>query len=187
MYKDDNPRGNKRKYQGLHEAVYRYNIYYAKRTAEGQWIAADGTKMSDLPVNKAFCDSRAMLFDSGEEFTAPTRIVIGRDDTPYLRFRHGVTDWKRKKVIVPHKYKFASPADGKCQVREVMPKQWPELVKRLLMSAGPAAFDGKQPNEWFIHFKEGPSEDPNSTYIWLGHVETGYAARKNGPAKSPKD
>jgi hypothetical protein len=39
VYKDDDPRDNKRKYQGLHEAVYRYNIYYTRRTIKGQWIA----------------------------------------------------------------------------------------------------------------------------------------------------
>jgi hypothetical protein len=187
VYKDDNPRGNKRKYQKLHEAVYRYNVYYARRTAGGRWIAADGAKMSDLPVNKTFCDSHAMIFDSGEEFTAPTRIVIGKDDTPYFRIRHGVTDWKRKKVIVPYKYKFASPVEGKWGLHTEMPGQWPEQIKRLVMSAGPAAFGGRAPNEWFIHYKEGPPEDPKATYIWLGHVENGYVTPKNGPAKSPED
>ncbi len=186
VYKDDNPRGNKRKYQGMHEAVYRYNMYYAKRTAEGQWIAADGTPMSDLPVNKSFCDKHAMFVDSGEEFTAPKRIVIDQNDAPYIRIRQGVTDWKRGNVIVPYHYKFASPEKGKWQVHGEMPNQWADLVKRLLLSAGPAAFGGSQPNEWFIHYKEGPPEDPKATYVWLGHIEKGYAIRQDGPAKSPE-
>ena len=186
VYKDDNPRGNKRKYKGMHEAVYRYNMYYAKRTAGGQWVAADGTVMSDLPVNKPFCDKHAMFLNSGDEFTAPTRIVVGEDDTPYIRIRLGVTDWKRGKVIIPDHYKFASPVEGKWQVHEEMRDELPDLVKRLLMSAGPAAFGGPQPNKWFIHYKEGPPEDTNATYIWLAHIEEGYAIRQDGPAKSPE-
>ena len=185
VYKDDDPKGNNRKYQGMHEAVYRYNMYYAKRTAEGQWIAADGTPMSDLPVNKAFSDKHAMVLDSGEEFTAPTRIVIDEDDTPYIRIRQGVTDWKNGKVIVPYQYKFASPLNGKWQVHSKMPDQWSGQVKRLLMSAGPAAFGGSPPSKWFIHFEEGPPQDPISTYVWLGHLEKGYAARSGGPVALP--
>jgi len=186
VYKDDNPRGNERKYQGLHEAVYRYNLYYASRTAEGKWIAADGTTMTDLPVNKTFCDKHAMLFDSGELFTAPIRIVIGQDDTPHIRFRIGVTDWKRGKVFVPYTYKYAAPVDGEWQVHEKKPTGWPDLTERLLMTAGPGAFGGPQPNKWFIHYTEGPSEDRNATYVWLGHVDTGYAVRQGGPAHAPE-
>jgi hypothetical protein len=187
VYKDDNPRGNKRKYQKLHEAVYRYNVYYARRTAEGKWIAAGGAPMTDLPVNKTFCDSHAMVHNSGEQFTAPTRIVIDKDDTPYIRIRQGVTDWKRGKVFVPYAYKYATPRGGKWRVYEKMSADWPDLTKRLLMSAGPAAFGQAAPNKWFIHYKEGPPEDPKATYVWLGHIETGYAVRQGGPARSPKE
>lgn len=135
---------------------------------------------------RTFCDKHAMLVDSGEEFAGPVRIVIGRDDTPYIRIRQGVSDWKRGKVIVPYKSKFASPVKGTWQVHADMPNQWPDLVRRLLLSAGPAAFGGRQPNTWFIHFKEGPPEDRNATYVWLGHIEKGYAIRQGGPAKSPE-
>ncbi len=186
VYKDDDPRGNKRKYQDMHEAVYRYNFYYAKRTAEGQWIAADGTPMSNLPLNKTSSDQHAMFLDSGEEFTAPTRIVIDKNDTPYIHIRQGVTDWKREKVFVPYHYRFASPSNGNWQVHDEMPNRWPDLVKRLLSTAGPAAFGGSHPNKWFIHYKEGPPEDVNATYVWLGHLEKGHATRKNGPARSPE-
>jgi hypothetical protein len=187
VYKDDDPRGNKRKYQGLSEAVYRYNMYYAKRTAEGQWIAADGTAISDLPANKTFSDKHAMFLDSGEEFTAPARIVIGQNDVPYFRIRQGVTDKLGGKVIVPYQYKFASPLKGKWQLHNEMPNQWPGLVKELLLSAGPAAFGGSQANKWFIHYEEGPPEDAKATYVWLGHIEKGYAIRHEGPARSPKN
>ena len=186
VYKDDNPRGNKRKYQGLREGVYRYNLYYSKRTAEGKWLAADGTGISNLPINKRFSDEHAMVFDSVEEFTKPTRIVIDQDDTPYIRFKHGVRDVKPNKVIVPYQDKFASLEYGKWQVHEDMSNQWPELVKCLLISPGPAAFGGLQPNQWFIHYKNGPSEDPNRTYVWLGHIEMSYAyaIRQDGSPKS---
>ena len=50
------------------------------------------------------------------------------------------------------------------------------------MSAGPAAFGGKQPVEGFIHYMESTAEDPTATYVWLGHIEDGYAVRKGGPA-----
>jgi len=187
VYKDDNPRGNKRKYQGLHEAVYRYNMYYARRNAEGEWIAADGAAMSDLPVNKLFCDKHAMVVDSGEEFAAPARIVIDENDAPCIRIRQGVSDWVTGRVLVPYHYKFAFRADGQWQVRDEMPDQWPELVKALLSSTGSSAFGGRQPNKWFMHHTKGPAEDPTATYVWLGHIEQGYAIRQGGPATSPDE
>ena len=55
------------------------------------------------------------------------------------------------------------------------------------MTPGPAAYGKMFPNPWFIHFRMGPREDPTATYIWLGHAEKGYAARKGGPAASPAD
>jgi hypothetical protein len=186
VYKDNNSIGNKRKYPGLTKAAYRYNLYYAKRTAEGKWIAADGTEATDLPMNKAFADKHAIVHDSGDEFTAPARIVINKDDVPYIRIRQGVTDWARDEVIVPFHYKFASPMDGEWKVSDEMSDQWNGQVKDLLMSAGPAAFGGSQPNKWTIHFEEGPPQDATSTYIWLGHLEKGYAIRQDGPAKSPE-
>lgn len=186
VYKDDDPRGNKRKYQGLHEAVYRYNMYYAKRTATGEWIAADGTAMTDLPVNKTFCDTHAMFINSGEAFIAPKRIVIDADDTPYIRFHQGVSDWKHGKVIDPGRYKYATPAKGKWQIHDAIQAQWPDLVKRLLLKPGPAAFGGSQPNKWTIHHERGTSEDSTATYIWLGRLDKGYAIRQDGPATSPK-
>ena len=125
VYKDDDPRGNKRKYQDMHEAVYRYNFYYAKRTAEGQWIAADGTPMSDLPVNKPFCDKHAMFLNSGEEFTAPKRIVIDEDDTPYIRIRQGVNRLEtrhRSLCALPLQVCLAGRT-GRWQVHEEMPNR----------------------------------------------------------------
>ncbi len=112
--------------------------------------------------------------------------MIDQDDVPYIRIRQGVTDWKRGKVFVPYQYKFASPAEGKWQVHNLLPNQWPQQVNKLLLTAGPAAFGGAQPNKWFIHYTEGPPEDTTATYVWLGHLENGYPIRQGGPTKSPE-
>jgi hypothetical protein len=53
VHKDDNPTRvephpwRPLKYPGLHEAVYRYNIYYIMRDADGLWRAGDGAKFRD--------------------------------------------------------------------------------------------------------------------------------------------
>ncbi len=186
VYKDDNPRGNRRKYLGLHEAVYRYNVYYIHRDAEGKWLGADGSKLK-LPLSKAEADRHARVHDTGQEFAGHRRIAIGPDDRPYLRFSVGVSDWKTGKVIVPHRTKFTSPRDGKWPVHDGLPSDWPAAVRRRIMAPGPAAYGSEFPNPWFIHFRAGLREDPTATYIWLGHSETGYAARDGGPAASPRD
>ena len=194
VHKDDNPPSNKRrphpwrplKYPGLHEAVYRYNVYYITRDAEGVWRGADGTKLQ-LPLSKAKADKHAMVYDTGHEFARHRLIAIGADDTPYLRFSVGVEDWKHKKVIVPAKTKFAAPTKGKWEIFDQLPQTWPQAVRRSIMAPGPAAYGKIVPSPWFIHHTSGPQADPSATYIWLGHVETGYATRPGGPAASPKD
>lgn len=99
---------------------------------------------------KAFADQHALILDSGEEFAGPERIVIGRDDVPYLRISQGVSDWVRDLKIVPYRSRFASPAGRR----------------------------------WQIHVRKAPPEDPDASYVWLGHIEAGYAARPGGPARS---
>jgi hypothetical protein len=187
VYKDDDPRGNQRKYQGLHEAVYRYNLYYLHRTEDGTWMAADGSVAKDLPVNKPSADMHARIFDSGDEFTAPTRIVVDEKNQIYLRYRIGVTDWKRGEVFVPYRHRFTTHDRFKWSFHDEVPSSWSQDVQRLLMTPGPAAFGGAQPNPWFIHYVMGPKEDPTSTYIWLGHVDSGYAVRPDGPTPPPSD
>lgn len=174
------------KYPGLHEAVYRYNVYYVRRDAEGAWRGATGSKI-DLPLTKADADKHALVHDTGHEFASHRRIAIGADDRPYLRFSVGVSDWTTGKVIVPHKAKFAAPAAGRWTVSESLPDDWPAAVRRRIMAPGPAAYGASFPNPWFIHFRAGPKADRTATYIWLGHAETGYASRKAGPAPSPAD
>jgi hypothetical protein len=174
------------KYPGLHEAVYRYNVYYIHRDAEGTWRGADGSPLT-LPLTKADADRHALVYDTGHEFASHRRIAIGSDDRPFLRFAVGVSDWKRNKTIVPSKTKFAAPRDGKWVVSDAPPTDWPEKVARYIATAGPAAYGPRFPNPWFIHFREGPKEDRTATYIWLGHADKGYAARKGGPAPAPED
>ena len=192
VHKDDNPTRvdphpwRPLKYPGLHEAVYRYNVYYITRDAEGVWRGADGTKL-ELPLSKAGADKHARVYDTGHEFARHKRIAIGPDDTPYLRFSVGVEDWKTKKVIVPGRTKYAAPAAGKWQVHDRLPDAWPAEVRRRLLTPGPAAYGRTFPNPWFIHFTAGPKADPTATYIWLGHTERGYATCKGGPSPSPKE
>jgi len=191
---DDNPPSNARtphpwrplKYPGLHEAVYRYNVYYITRDVDGVWRGADTTKLQ-LPMSKAAADKHALVYDTGHEFASHKLIAVGADDTPYLRFSVGVDDWKNKKVVVPGKTKFAAPTGGKWDVFDKLPQTWPATVRRSIMAPSPAAYGKAFPNPWFIHFKSGPEEDRSATYIWLGHCENGYAVRSGGPAPSPKD
>ena len=184
-YKDDNPLGHARKYLGLHEAVYRYHLYYALRKSDGRWIAADGTHIAELPINKKMADRHAKIFDSGEEFAALDRVAIDQDDCPYVRFRHGVQDWVRGKVIVPWRTKFAAAKSGAWKLQPKMPDEWPASIKRSLVTNGQPAFGGKQPSPWSLHQELGPAEDATSTYLWLRHIDQGYVRRAEGPARSP--
>lgn len=186
VYKDDNPRGNKRKYLGLHEAVYRYHVYYIFRDAKGKWLGADGSALK-LPLSKADADKHARILDTGELFAGHRRILIGKDDRPYLHFSVGVRDWKTHKTIVPLKMKYASVRDGKWTIADKPGDDWPENIRRLIAKSGAPVYGGEIPSPWYIRFQAGPKDDRTATYIWLGHIEKGYAARKGGPAPPPKD
>jgi hypothetical protein len=192
LHKDDNPTRVKKhpwrplKYPGLHEAVYRYNVYYIKRDAEGKWRGADGSNL-ELPVSKAKADKQALVYDTGDLFARHKRIVIDNDDRPYLRFAVEVTDWKNNKVIVPSTTYYTAPTDGKWRVFDKIPAYWPEPVRRQIVTPGPAAYGPIAPYPWFIHHASDLQADPTATYVWLAHTEKGYAPRKQGPAASPKD
>lgn len=194
LHKDDNPprlRGKPHpwrpvKYPGLHEAVYRYNVYYIKREADGTWHGIDGTA-PELPLGKGAADNHARVYDTGDLFARHKRIVIDENDRPYIRFGVGVTDWKAGKVIVPEKVKYAAPTDGKWRVYDKMPNDWPAAVRKQIETPGPAAYDAEFPGPWYIHFENGPPVDPTATYIWLAHTETGCATREGGPARSPEE
>lgn len=192
LHKDDNPTRVKKhpwrplKYPGLHEAVYRYNVYYVKRDTEGKWRGADGSAL-DLPLSKTEADKQALVYDTGDLFAGHKRIVIDQNDRPYLRFGVGVTDWKSGKVIVPTKTHYTAPSRGKWPVFDKMPADWTEPVRRQIVTPGPAAYGPAAPYRWFIHHGALPGSNPTATYIWLAHTEKGYAPRKQGPAESPKD
>lgn len=101
------------KYPGLHEAVYRYNVYYLKRDADGAWANAAGEPVT-LPVSKAEADRRCLVYDSGDEFTmvGRTRMMIDEQDRPFIRFGTGVVDWVKRHddpnaAVVPITDRFA--------------------------------------------------------------------------------
>lgn len=194
VHKDDNPGRNPDKphpwrpvkYPGLHEAVYRYNIYYIRRDADGAWKGADGAAL-ELPLSKAAADEHALVYDSGDEFAGPRRIVIDGDNRPYLRFMVGVTDWKSGEVMVPREDHFAAPGRDGWRTSGDLPADWPDSVRQHVMLPGPAAYGTEFPNPWFVHFKKGPKQDARVTCIWLGHMDRGYAARRGGPAGAPEN
>jgi len=192
VHKDDNARrvkANKKhpwrplKYPGLHEAVYRYNMYYICRDAQGTWrdIAGDRVK---LPVSKAFADKKCLVFDSGDEFTNIGCPAVDSNNHPYVRFRYGVGDWKKGgTIIVPWRYKFAHYDYGpsKWQVSDGVPQDWPRNVKTILTARGPAAYGDKSQGRWFIFFKHAQLAKDAGSFIFLYNEKTGYAAHKGGP------
>ncbi len=187
LYKDDAPRANKRKVLGLHEAVYRYHVYYIFRDAAGRWHGLDG-ELPSLPLGLDDADRHAKVYDSGENFASHRHITVDRRNRPYLRFAVGIRDWKHNKTFVPLKTKYAGPRDGRWQVTESVPDAWPAEVRQRIDLPGPEAYGphGEGPSPWYIHHRKGPKADPTRTYVWLGHVEQGYAPRPDGPVPSPK-
>jgi hypothetical protein len=190
VHKDDNPTRvdphpwRPLKYPGLHEAVYRYNIYYLVRDAEGTWRAGDGTKLP-LPVSKATADRLARVYDTGHEFARPRRVVIDAENRPYIRFSEGVSDWTTGRVIVPHKRRYATLRDGQWQVTPEVPGTWPADVGRLINTPGDPVAGVGRPSPWFIFEKRGLSEHGRATYVFLHHLQHGYATRDGGPAWPP--
>ena len=201
VHKDDNARrvkGDRKhpwrplKYPGLHEAVYRYNMYYIYRDTEGIWRNIAGDKVK-LPVSKAFADKKCLVFDSGDEFTNIGFPTVDSNNCPYVRFPYGVGDWKKgDRIIVPWRHKFAHyDYDlSKWQVTDEVPQDWPLNVKTILTAKGPAApllsceskkGGDKSQGRWFIFFstlrssataEDGqharPSEEAGS-FIFLYH------------------
>jgi hypothetical protein len=194
VHKDDNAarvKGDKKhpwrplKYKGLHEAVYRYNMYYLHRDENGRWQNIDGAP-AELPVSKAFADEHCLVFDSGDEFTGiGTPMVDGRN-RPYVRFRYGVGDWKQGgRTIVPWRNLFAHHASGKWHVQETMPADWPEEVKAQAAAGGWAAYGDRSRGAWFISYQTDRFNPTAATQIFLEHESSGHAPRQGGPARLP--
>jgi hypothetical protein len=192
VHKDDNAarvKGNKKhpwrplKYKGLHEAVYRYNMYYIYRDAEGIWRNISGDKVK-LPVSKALADKKCLVFDSGDEFTNTGFPAVDTKDRPYVRFRYGVGDWKKGTIIVPWRSKFAhyDYDSDKWHVTEEAPQDWPSNVKTILTARGPVAYGDISNGHWFIFFQYARRSKDAGSFIFLYHEKTGYATREGGPA-----
>ena len=200
VHKDDNPGAMNRgrldkhpwrplKYPGLHEAVYRYNLYYMKRDAEGVWRNADDRKMK-LPVSKADADRYCMVYDSGDTFCRAGEYALDDQDRPYVAFSTGVTDWttglEEKQVeLVPQQKKFARYADGDWQIAKTMPGQWPANVQATINASGAmAAGDGSGGN-WSMFFSRNHNMKDIGCVIYLQNAQGEYASRPDGPAIIP--
>lgn len=195
-HKDDNAarvRGTRKhpwrplKYKGLHEAVYRYNVYYVCRDAEGIWRNAAGEKVK-LPISKAEADARCLVYDTGDQFSfLGTRLAVGPDDRPYIRFGVGVTDWARVKspVIVPTRQKYAHLDAGVWKISDAIPTAWPASVRRVITARGLACYGGGSALGWFIHCTRRLSDAHPTGAVFLYHDATGYATRPTGPAQVP--
>ena len=195
-HKDDNAarvRGNRKhpwrplKYKGLHEAVYRYNVYYVRRDADGAWRNAAGDAVT-LPISKAEADARCLVYDSGDEFAfLGCRQAVNAEDRPYFTFGTGVVDWARvkKPVVVPVRRKFAHVEAGKWRISDAMPGDWTPDVVRVLTARGLGADGGGAARGWFIHATRKLSEAHPFGAVFLYHDQTGYATRQGGPARVP--
>jgi len=173
------------KYKGLHEAVYRYNMYYLRRDADGTWQTA-AAKKAELPVSKAFADEHCLVFDSGDEFTNIGMPMVDRQDRPYVRFRHGVGDWKAGgQKVVPWTTKYADHASGRWQVHDKIPPGWPDEVRGPAAAPGPTAFGDSGGGDWFIYFRNDRYKASVPTSIFLRHETLGFATREDGPVALP--
>jgi len=177
------------KYPGLHEAVYRYNVYYARRDPDGAWRNAAGQSLQ-LPISKSEADRRCLVFDSGDEFAMMrTRLAVDRDDRPCIRFGVGVVDWVRlhkdpRAVLVPVTDHYAHFADGRWQVSRESPKDWPADVTRVIQAPGVSAYGyGWPASHWYI-FASRQTIDPSvGCCVFLYNDRSGYAVRNGGAAK----
>jgi len=177
------------KYKGLHEAVYRYNVYYARRDPDGLWRNA-ACQSVKVPISKAEADARCLVFDSGDEFAmlGGTRLAVDNQNRPYIRFGTGVVDWVRLHkdpgvVIVPVTQRFAHFASGRWQVNKQMPPEWPSEVARIVMAPAALAYGSDWPGgHWFIFAERGAIKPGFGCAVFLYNDQTGYAARRGGPA-----
>lgn len=194
VHKDDNAarvKGDRKhpwrplKYKGLHEAVYRYNMYYIVRDERGVWRNIKGREVQ-LPVSKAFADEHCLVFDSGDEFTNIGRPMVDAQNRPYVSFRYGVGNWKASsRTIVPWRTMFGSFESGNWRVQNDIPEDWPAEVRTHAAASGAAAYGDQSNGQWFIYFQTDRFNPAAATTIYLEHETLGFAARKGGPVKLP--
>lgn len=174
------------KYPGLHEAVYRYNVYYIKRDEQGTWRNAAGEPVK-VPVSKAEADARCLVYDSGDEFTfLGMHLAVDAEDRPHIKFGTGVVDWARvePRVIVPPRDKYASLVDGRWQLADQLPGDWPREVVRVVTARGEAAF-GPEAAGWFIFCRREPVGEGLGATVFLYSDRMGYATHRGGPVHMP--
>ena len=194
VHKDDNAarvKGDKKhpwrplKYKGLHEAVYRYNMYYVYRDPKGTWRNAAGEK-TDLPISKAFADEHCLLYDSGDEFTSIGFPFVDSQNRPYVRFRTGVGDWKKGgTVIIPWRYKYAHYGSAGWQIRDGVPADWPGEVRTVAAAEGSAVYGDRSQGTWFMYYTNDRYNPDSPSSIFLYREKMGCATRKGGPAHLP--
>lgn len=194
VHKDDNAarvRGEREhpwrplKYKGLHEAVYRYNMYYIYRDTKGTWRNIAGEEV-ELPVSKAFADKHCIVHDSGDEFTNIGFPFVDKKNRPYVRFKTGVGDWKAGgKIIKPWHGLYAHYDADKWHVSGKVPASWPGEAKAFAAGKGAAAFGPKSQVDWFIYYTNDRYNPDKGSSIFLHNLTTGYASRKGGPARLP--
>jgi hypothetical protein len=66
-----------------------------------------------------------------------------------------------------------------------VPGTWPADVGRLINTPGDPVAGVGRPSPWFIFEKRGLSEHGRATYVFLHHLQHGYATRDGGPAWPP--
>jgi S1-C subfamily serine protease len=175
------------KYPGLHEAVYRYNVYYMKRGADGVWRDATGRQL-DLPVSKAEADRRCLVYDSGDQFTNGLQTVVDAEDRPFVRFDAGVGDWTKrqddpKATFIPFTPRFACQVAGRWQVSRAMPADWPAEVARIFRAPGTLVPSEQWPvGLWFLSLEGSLAGRGLGCAIQLRHDQAGSAVRQGGPA-----
>ena len=194
VHKDDNAarvKGDKKhpwrplKYKGLHEAVYRYNMYYIFRDAGGIWRNIADKKV-ELPVSKTFADKHCMVYDSGDDFTNIGFPFVDKKNRPYVRFKAGVGDWKvGGQVIKPWHNLHAHYDAGKWHVYDEVPATWPKEARVFAAGKGGAAFGPKSQVDWFIYYGNDRFNPEEGSSIFLYNHTSGYARRRGGPARLP--
>ncbi|NQT41156.1 MAG: BNR-4 repeat-containing protein [Planctomycetes bacterium] len=175
------------KYKGLHEAVYRYNVYYVRRDADGAWRNAAGEEV-ELPISRARADAQCLAYDSGDEFTFNgSRQAVDSANRPYFTFGTGVVNWAtpEKRVIVPVRQKYLHFASGRWQQNDRRPADWPAEVVRVVKAPGTAAHGGADAAGWSIFSRRTPLVPGTGGTVFLHHDQTGFATRDGGPARIP--
>jgi len=178
------------KYKGLHEAVYRYNVYYIRRDDKGTWRNPKRKKVS-LPISKKLADAECLVYDSGQEFSFipyRSRMTVDADNRSYYKVRTGVVDWVRNdpddpgKALVSVRDLFVRIGSDGAEVQKTMPTAWPVDIKKVLRARGLEAFGDRLHGRWFIFCTRKPLADGQGSHLLLYNWTSGYAVRKGGPA-----